>query len=90
MTRAKPAGVSPYRAFIHAIGAGSSRGSGSQDALLKRPTMAGNACWNTARFPCPPQCRGPGDSFGYAYIPYLCGLAAKFDRSCKAIIEDNR
>jgi chloramphenicol O-acetyltransferase type A len=86
MTRAKPAGVSPYRAFIHAIGAGvhavpalRTRFKATDDG--RERVLEYGAISLSATVP------RSGDSFGYAYIPFFADWA-KFDRSCKAIIEE--
>jgi chloramphenicol O-acetyltransferase type A len=84
MTRGKPQGVSPYRAFIHAIGAGvhavpalKMRFSGDRERVFEYDEIALSA--TVPR---------PGDTFGYAYIPLYRGLGRVSTESCKAIIEE--
>lgn len=85
MTRAKPAGVSPYRAFIHTIGAGvhavpALRTRFMPDAAGGEKVFEFDEVALSATVP------RPGDTFGYAYIPYIADWA-RFDESCRAIID---
>lgn len=81
MTRGKPAGVSPYRAFIHAIA------TGVHAVPALRTRFLGNTVTEYDEILLSTTVPRPGDSFGYAYIPYVADWA-DFDESCKAIIEE--
>lgn len=81
MTTGKPAGVSPYRAFIHAIA------SGVHAVPALRTRFRGNAVTEYDEILLSATVPRPGDTFGYAYIPYFEDWA-RFDESCKAIIEE--
>ncbi|VVT34632.1 chloramphenicol acetyltransferase [Hoeflea sp. EC-HK425] len=81
MTRGKPQGVSPYRAFIHAIGAGVH----AVPALKMR--FEGDRVLEYGEISLSVTVPRPGDTFGYAYIPYIEDWDS-FDESCKAIIEE--
>lgn len=81
LTRAKPAGVSPYRAFIHAIGAGVHAVPALRMRFRGDRVMQFDEISLSATVP------RPGDSFGYAYIPFIADWR-QFDEGCKAIIEE--
>ncbi len=81
MTHGKPQGVSPYRAFIHAIGAGVH----AVPALKMR--FEGDRVLEYGEISLSATVPRPGDTFGYAYIPYIEDWDS-FDESCKAIIEE--
>lgn len=81
MTKGKPAGVSPYRAFIHAIGVGVHAVPALRTRFEGDRVMEFEAISLSATVP------RPGDSFGYAYIPYIADWA-EFDAACKAIIAE--
>ena len=81
MTRGKPRGVSPYRAFIHAIGTGVN----TVPALKMR--FAGDRVYEYDEISLSATVPRPGDTFGYAFIPYIEDWG-RFDESCKAIIEE--
>ncbi|WP_394691458.1 CatA-like O-acetyltransferase [Hoeflea sp.] len=81
MTKGKSAGASPYRAFIHAIGAGVHAVPALKMRFIGDQVFEYRAIALSATVP------RPGDTFGYAYIPYIADWA-EFDRSCKAIIEE--
>jgi chloramphenicol O-acetyltransferase type A len=85
MTKGKPAGVSPYRAFIHAIGAGVH----AVPELRMRfvPGEGGEKVLEYGAISLSATVPRPGDTFGYAYIPYIAEWR-DFDESCKAIIEE--
>ncbi|MDP2121439.1 MAG: chloramphenicol acetyltransferase [Hoeflea sp.] len=81
MTKAKPQGVSPYRAFLHAIGAGIHAVPALKMRFAGDRVMEYEAISLSATVP------RPGDTFGYCYIPWFDDWA-RFDESCKAIIEE--
>ncbi|OCW58946.1 CatA-like O-acetyltransferase [Hoeflea olei] len=86
MTQAKPAGVSPYRAFMHAIGTGIHAVPEFRMRFLRSGTGAEtvveyDAIALSATVP------RAGDTFGYAYIPFSADWAT-FDAACKAVIEE--
>ncbi|KJS11192.1 MAG: chloramphenicol acetyltransferase [Hoeflea sp. BRH_c9] len=81
MTRAKPRGVSPFRAFIFAIGAGVHAVPALKMRFIGNRVLEYNSISLSATVP------RAGDSFGYCYIPY-CDDWIRFDESCKAIIEE--
>ncbi|WP_417424801.1 CatA-like O-acetyltransferase [Hoeflea sp.] len=81
MTRGKPAGVSPYRAFIYAIGSGVHAVPALKMRFEGDRVLEYDAISLSATVP------RPGDTFGYAYIPYFQDWA-EFDASCKAIIDE--
>lgn len=86
MTRAKPAGVSPYRAFIHTIGAGVHAVSALKTRFTPSPD-GGEKVFEFDEIALSATVPRPGDTFGYAYFPYFADWA-RFDESCKAIIEE--
>ena len=81
MTEAKPRGVSPYRAFVHAIGAGVHAVPALKMRFQGDRVMQYEAISLSATVP------RPGDSFGYCYIPFIADWA-EFDASCKTIIDE--
>ena len=81
MTLAKPRGVSPYRAFIHAIGAGIHAVPALKMRFSGDRVMEYDVISLSATVP------RPGDSFGYCYIPW-CEDWPRFDESCKAAIDE--
>ncbi|MEP3437366.1 MAG: chloramphenicol acetyltransferase [Hoeflea sp.] len=81
MTKGKPAGVSPYRAFIHAIGTGIH----AVPALKMRFT--GNSVVEYDGISLSATVPRPGDTFGYCYISYYPDWS-RFDESCKAAIDE--
>ena len=81
MTRAKPAGVSPHRAFIYAIGAG------IHAVPAFRTRFSGDRVTEYESISLSTTVPRPGDTFGYCYIPWFEDRAA-FDETCKAIIEE--
>lgn len=80
MTLGKPRGVSPYRAFIYAIGAGVHAAPALKTRFIGNRVLEYGSISLSATVP------RAGDSFGYCYIPY-CEDWTRFDESCKAIIE---
>jgi chloramphenicol O-acetyltransferase type A len=81
MTRGKSAGASPYRAFIHAIGAGVH----AVPALKMR--FIGDRFSNTTRSRCRRRFPAPATPSATPTFPIL-RTGTSFDRSCKAIIEE--
>lgn len=86
MTKGKPAGVSPYRAFIHAIGAGLHAVPEFRMRFLAGDA-AGEKVLEYGSISLSATVPRPGDTFGYAYIPFIADWP-EFDASCKAIIEE--
>jgi len=80
MTLGKPQGVSPYRAFIHAIGAGIHAVPALKMRFSGNRVMEYDAISLSATVP------RPGDTFGYCYIPWFEDWI-RFDAGCKAAIE---
>lgn len=80
MTLGKPRGVSPYRAFIHAIGAG------IHAVPAFRMRFSGDRVFEYDSISMSATVPRPGDSFGYCYIPFIENWP-EFDLSCKAAIE---
>jgi chloramphenicol O-acetyltransferase type A len=81
MTLGKPQGVSPYRAFMHTIGAGVHAVSALKMRFEGDRVLEYNTISLSATVP------RTGDSFGYAYLPYFEDWT-RFDESCKAIIDE--
>jgi chloramphenicol O-acetyltransferase type A len=81
MTRASRRASSPYRAFIHAIGAGVHAVPALKMRFIGDKVLEYDEIALSATVP------RPGDTFGYAYIPYIADWDS-FDESCKAIIEE--
>ena len=81
MTIGKPDGVSPYRAFIHAIGTGIHAVPAFRMRFEGEKVLKYDAIALSATVP------RPNDTFGYAYIPWFSDWD-DFDSSCKAIIDE--
>ncbi|KGF67534.1 chloramphenicol acetyltransferase [Hoeflea sp. BAL378] len=81
MTRARPRGVSPHRAFIHAIGAGIHAVPALKMRFIGDRVLQYDAISLSTTVP------RPGDTFGYCYIPWSEDWAG-FDERCKAIIDE--